>query len=158
MVANGSFREDLFYRLNVIPISIPPLRERSGDIPLLIEHFIRTTAARTGKHITGLDQEAMDFMLRHSWPGNVRELINFIEYAFVVCPDHIIRLSDLPRLTPCLNGLAKLRPQVCVEENQKEKLIEALIIAKGKKTAAARMLGISRQTVWTWIRKYSIDP
>jgi transcriptional regulator of acetoin/glycerol metabolism len=85
------------------------------------------------------------------------ELINFIEYAFVVCPDHVIRLSDLPRLTPCLNGLAKLRPQVCVEENQKEKLIEALIMAKGKKAAAARMLGVSRQTVWSWIRKYSIN-
>jgi two-component system response regulator HydG len=157
MVANGSFREDLFYRLNVIPISVPPLRERSADIPLLIEHFIRTIAARTGKHVTGLDHEAMDFMLRYSWPGNVRELINFIEYAFVVCPDHIIRLSDLPILTSCLNGLAKLRPQVCVEEDQKEKLIEALIMARGKKTAAARMLGVSRQTVWSWIRKYSIN-
>ncbi len=157
MVADGSFREDLFYRLNVIPISVPPLRERAGDIPLLIEHFIRKTAARTGKHLTGLDKEAMDFMLQYSWPGNVRELINFIEYAFVVCTDDIIRLSDLPRPTPRLNGQATLRPQVCVEENQKEKLIEALIMTKGKKAAAARMLGISRQTVWSWIRKYSIN-
>ena len=157
MVANGSFREDLFYRLNVIPISIPPLRERAEDIPLLIEHFIRKTAARTGKPIEGLDQEAMDFMLHYNWPGNVRELINFIEYAFVACTDRIIGFSDLPRPNPCVHGLGTLSPQTCAEKTQKEKLIEALIMAKGKKSDVARILGISRQSVWSWIKKYSID-
>jgi len=157
MVADGSFRDDLFYRLNVIPISVPPLRDRPGDIPLLIEHFIRKTAARTGKRITGADREAMDFMLHYGWPGNVRELINFVEYAFVVCPDHVIGLSDLPLPTPRLHASADFGREDSVEQDRKRKLIEALLVAKGKKSAAARMLGVSRQTLWSWIRKYSVN-
>lgn len=158
MVSNGLFREDLFYRLNVIPIFIPPLRERPGDIPLLVEHFIRETAARTGKRITGVDREAMEFLIRYSWPGNVRELINVIEYAFVVCSGEAIGRSDLPEMDLSLPVANVIARENAMKRGEKELLIDALKKAKGKKGVAAQLLGVSRQTVWSRIKRYGIDP
>ena len=157
LMKEGLFREDLFYRLNVIPIFIPPLRERPEDIPLLIQHFISEAAARTGKQITGVDREAMDLLTRYSWPGNVRELINVIEFAFVVCNGDIITRSELPEmsLAPRVRTSSILGSRT--GKNQKLLLTDALIMAKGKRAAAARMLGVSRQTLWSWIKKYGID-
>jgi transcriptional regulator with PAS, ATPase and Fis domain len=157
LMKEGLFREDLFYRLNVIPIFIPPLRERPADIPILIQHFISEAMARTGKQITGVDGEAMALLTRHSWPGNVRELINVIEYAFVVCGGDVITRSELPEMS--------LAPQVRIpsvrgsgtEKSQKLLLTDALILAKGKRSAAARMLGVTRQTLWNWIKKHGIN-
>jgi transcriptional regulator with PAS, ATPase and Fis domain len=157
LVREGLFREDLFYRLNVIPICIPPLRARREDIPLLLTHFIRETAVRTGKNIIGVDREAMEFLTRYGWPGNVRELINVIEYAFVVCTGEVITRSDLPEVSPepLLNG--RPTPDSRPRPIDKERLMRALVTARGKRAEVARILGVSRQTVWTWIKKYAID-
>lgn len=153
----GTFREDLFYRLNVIPIFIPPLRDRQGDIPLLVGHFIRDTAARTGKQITGADREAMDLLTRYQWPGNVRELINVIEYAFVICNEGIITRSHLPEMSLNQHVATDSIPDYETAGSEKDRLIEALIMNNGKRGATARMLGVSRQTVWSRIKKYGID-
>lgn len=155
LMREGKFREDLFYRLNVIPVHVPPLRERSGDVPFLITHFMREAAARTGKHVISVERDAMDFLTRYPWPGNVRELINVVEYAFVVCNGSVITRRDLPEmaLTP---GPTPLTDDEA-ENDAKDRLIQALIANKGKRCGAARSLGVSRQTVWSWIRKYGID-
>lgn len=159
LIKKGLFRDDLFYRLNVIPIFISPLRERREDIPLLTEHFIGEIAARTGKKIRGLDRNAMEFFMHYDWPGNVRELINVIEYAFVVCGGEFITESDLPEcgsIGP--QGTCRLMPDEPTRNDEKERLIEALRAAKGKRGVAARMLGVSRQTVWARIKRFGIDP
>lgn len=156
-IRKGLFREDLFYRLNVIPIFVHPIRDRPGDIPLLIGHFIRESSARTGKRITGVDPDAMSFLTSYSWPGNVRELINAIEYAFVVCNGEVIRRSDLPEMSLSPPSMAPGVEEDGTGKLDKERLIDALIVAEGKRVAAARMLGVSRQTVWSWIKKHDID-
>ena len=157
LMARGLFREDLFYRLNVIPLQVPPLRERPGDVHLLVSHFIRQISARTGKCITGVDREAMEVLTRYNWPGNIRELINVMEYAFVVCSGDTITRGDLPELnqTPYpFHGSLQSAP---IRRMSKERLVEALVAAKGKRGDAARILGVSRQTVWNLIKKYEID-
>ncbi|MEW6348331.1 MAG: sigma 54-interacting transcriptional regulator [Thermodesulfobacteriota bacterium] len=155
LIRDGLFREDLFYRLNVIPIFIPPLRERPGDIPLLVEHFVSRTAAATGKPITGVDREAMDVLTRYLWPGNVRELTNAIEYSFVVCIGDVITRSDLPDLGASPTDTGSTKEQDPYEE--RARLVRALVAVKGKRSDAARLLGVSRQTLWSWMKKYQID-
>jgi len=156
-IRDGSFREDLFYRLNVIPIFIPPLRERPGDIPLLIGHLISQTAAGTGKPITGVDRNAMEFLTHYHWPGNVRELINVIEYAFVVSNGGVITRADLPEMSLTPPPIPETNQSNSARQDEKERLVEALIRAEGKRGIAARILGVSRQTVWSRIKKYGID-
>ncbi len=157
LIAKGLFREDLFYRLNVIPIVVPPLRERAGDFPLLVSFFIREICARTGKCIAGVAREAMEALSSHSWPGNVRELINVIEYAFVVCNKDIITRDDLPDLGLIHRDSDTNPLEELTQQTEREKLIETLVATRGKRAAAARMLGVSRQTVWSRIRRHGID-
>ncbi len=157
MMAQGLFREDLFFRLNVIPISIPPLRERPGDLPLLIEKFIGDAASRSGKTVRGIDHEGMRLLARYHWPGNVRELINVLEYAFVVCTGDLITRAHLPE-----SILDRPPPLTAFHEKpigrtEKQHLIDTLVRAGGKRKIAAEMLGVSRQTVWNRIKKYGID-
>lgn len=157
LVMEGSFREDLFYRLNVIPIFIPPLRDRPEDVPLLLDYFIQEISARTGKRIKGVDQTAMDLLIGYSWPGNVRELMNVLEYAFVVCARETITRADLPDVSmnpPAVTPTDRAEP---LGKSRKERLEEALSRTKGRKGDAARLLGVSRQTVWSWIKKYGVD-
>lgn len=156
-ITEGLFREDLFYRLNVIPIFIPPLRERSGDVPLLIEHYVTRTAAATGKPITGVDRDAMDFLTRYDWPGNVRELINAIEYAFVVRSEGVITKNDLPEMNISPPMTRSTIRDVRSPHDDKERLVHALTMARGNKAGAARILGVSRQTVWSWVKKYGVE-
>ncbi len=104
-VADGKFREDLFYRLNVIPILLPPLRERREDIPLLVEHFLERLAVEMKKRLDGVSAEAMSALMAHDWPGNVRELRNVLERGAVVAPGAVIQLADL--------GLARARRMRC---------------------------------------------
>jgi len=166
LVAGNFFREDLFYRIHVVPIYVPPLRERKEDIPLISQTFIDQIAARCGKAITGLTPEAVEAMNSYYWPGNVRELLNAIEYGFVLCDKERIGLQHLPpRITSAEMSFppsASRTPSLQVDfagstsYRQREKLVQALRQANGNRTEAARILGVSRVTVWKWMKKYGV--
>ena len=160
LVAEGRFREDLLYRLNVIPIHLPPLRERRDDIPLLTEAFIERTRLKTRKPVSGLSKEALELLMRHDWPGNVRELINAMEYAFMLCPEGIILPEHLPvhlgQKSPApLRGSSKDRDGS--PGRDKAALLRALKEAGGKMSEAARILGVSRVTLWKWLKYHKIN-
>ena len=157
-VQNGRFREDLFYRLNVIPIKLPPVRERRNDIHLLAEHFLRRFADEQGKNITGFRSEAMRKLIDYHWPGNVRELENCIEHAVVLAKDRLIDAVDMPSTiseTPRFStGPAKQHKSITRNE---EKLVrEVLKECDWNKTEAAHRLGISRSTLYEKLKKYNI--
>ena len=156
----GRFREDLYYRVGVIPIYLPPLREREEDISLLTQTFINRIRLKTHKPITSLTQAALNILSAYHWPGNVRELINVIEYAFVVCPGKEITPEHLP---PTLTGHSPTRPGSrhpharILDGEGREGLIQALRQAGGNKSQAARNMGISRVTLWKRLKKYGIQ-
>jgi PAS domain S-box-containing protein len=160
LVATGEFRQDLYYRINVIPLRIPPLRERREDIPLLASHFFRRISMKSGKNVRGISREAMDLLLRHPWPGNVRELRSTFEYAMVACKTDMIGPHDLPAdlFSPppavCLPGEVSGRS---LDEIKRERLRKALEEAGGNQSEAARILGISRTSVWTQMKKYGLS-
>ncbi|MBI5249447.1 MAG: sigma 54-interacting transcriptional regulator [Desulfomonile tiedjei] len=157
LIAAGLFREDLFYRLNVIPLVIPPLRQRSGDIPLLVNHFIREISERSCKCVAGVAPDAMELLTSYSWPGNVRELINVIEYAFVVCSGGVVTRSHLPDMSLSSHVSPPVNYAVLNMKTERDRLVGALNATNGKKAAAAELLGVSRQTLWSWIKKHGID-
>jgi len=150
------FRHDLFYRLNVIPITIPPLRERKEDLPLLVDSIMNDLRAKTEKPINRIGREAMEALYAYSWPGNIRELINALEYSFVICPEGTIDASHLPDMVVSVTGGPSGRQG---EEplSDKQKVVAALEEAGGKKSEAAKRLGISRQALWKRIKKYGIE-
>ncbi len=156
MVEEGKVRKDFYYRINVIPIFVPPLRERKEDLPLLVEHFIRRNRLKTGKEIRGVSKEVMEFFYDYPWPGNVRELRSVIEYAFVVCEGEVIQKEHLiPSMRPQLfYGEKKLTREV--EKGEREKVLEALKTTGGNRTEAARLLGVSRVTLWKRMKKYGL--
>lgn len=163
MVAEGSFRQDLYYRINVIPVAIPPLRERLADVPLLAESFFRTLQLKSGKAIHGIGKRAMDVLMAYSWPGNVRELRSTFEYAFVTCHSTTIEPDDLPpsvhRREQAIASLPKAIPSNAVqgkEERRRLELIEALAACNGNQSQAAERLGISRVTVWNRMKRYGL--
>jgi DNA-binding NtrC family response regulator len=160
MVTTEKFQEDLYYRLNVIPIDIPPLRERRDDIPVLVEHFVEKHRQRTGKRVEGIDQDAMAALQRYDWPGNVRELENAIERAVV--------LATSPTLTPAsislvgatsaqAPGLPSLRLHQNLEWVEKETIRRALDQSGGVKKDAAELMGISQRALSYYLAKYRID-
>lgn len=158
LVQKGSFRKDFFFRINVIPISLPPLRERVEDIPLLAESFFRKVRLKSRKNISGISNSAMEYLMRYSWPGNIRELKSAFEYAFVTCNERSIQPYHLPP-DICAerhsNGNGKeLRPSK--DEMKKRQLIEALSKAKGNQSLAAEILGVSRVTVWNQMKRFGI--
>jgi two-component system response regulator HydG len=157
MIVEGRFREDLYYRLNVIPIHLPPLRERAEDIPVLIDYFIRRLRLRTERPIHGVAEPALEAMMAYSWPGNVRELINVLEYAFVVCREGVILPQHIPPRVLEHCPPAGRRHASLPDEGRRRELIEALDRAGGRKGEAARILGISRVTLWKRIKKYGIE-
>lgn len=150
------FREDLYYRLNVIPIHLPALRERREDIPLLVDHFIKAIRLRTEKQIRGLTEEALQRLMAYQWPGNVRELINVLEYAFVVCPADLISVHHLPPLVGNEHAFASLKRADLTEHGQREQLIKILEETGGNRQKAAQTLGISRVTLWKLLKKHDI--
>lgn len=159
LVRNRLFREDLFYRINVIPITIPPLRERKEDIPLLTEAFLRRIRLTTDTTIRGLNRDVIDLLMEYHWPGNVRELKSALEYAAVTCNGPVIQINHLPaRLS---DNKTKISTASLIlqdrDELKKKRLLEALRKAGGNQSEAARNLGVSRGTVWNWMRKYGID-
>ena len=158
MMAEEKFRDDLYYRIGVIPIYIPSLRDRISDIPLLVKTFIKRTRLKTGKDIVSIRKDALELMLAYHWPGNIRELINVIEYAFVICPGREITPKDLPNQFQqgSMNHGVNSSPAVNRSQDRRQQLLEALNRAKGNKSEAARLLGISRVTLWKHLKKYEI--
>jgi two-component system, NtrC family, response regulator HydG len=154
MIGSKRFREDLFFRINVIPIHLPPLRERLEDVPLLVNVFAARLRERTGKRITGLSPEAMERFMSYSWPGNVRELRSVLEYAFVIAERGTIGLEQLPH--PLISEPSR-RPASPKESEEKIALVEALRKSSGNQSEAARILGVNRVTVWNRMRKHGID-
>ncbi len=159
LALQGKFRQDLLFRINIIPIQLPPLRERVDDIPLLIDHFIRQLRERSGKKISGPDAQTLDLFINYSWPGNIRELRGALEYAFVIAEKGLISPDHLPvRIT---SSKRKEKPALTVPEpppsEERDELIDALVKCRGNQTQAAGLLGINRVTVWHRIKKHGID-
>jgi len=153
LVQQGLFREDLFYRLAVVPLNLPPLRERASDIPLLIDHLLDKFSSETGKRVKEISSEAMDLLRKYRWPGNVRELINSIQYGMIKCQGSVLDISHLPpelvyeqthsgHLGP--GRPAKLDP---------DRVVEALQKTGGNKARAARLLDVSRTTLYRYLEK-----
>ena len=159
LIAQKKFREDLFFRINVIPIHLPPLRERIEDIPLLVNTFVRRLQVQTGKKAAALSRDAMELFMNYHWPGNVRELKTALEYAFVITETDIIGTDALPPHILHGNIKGRIEPFHAGKDDlaEKEALIEALRKSSGNQSEAARILGISRVTVWNRMRKYGID-
>lgn len=161
LVTEGRYREDFFFRINVIPIYLPPLRKRMEDIPLLADTFIRQLSTKTGKSITGMSSEAMTQLMSYHWPGNVRELKSALEYAFVIAERGLVQPDQLPasifeKRMPSASGGAEHDP-VAFSLDEKSTLIQALREAKGNQSEAARLLGVSRVTVWHRMKRHGID-
>lgn len=162
-VKEGRFRNDLFYRLNVLPIVIPPLRERKGDIPLLAEHFVKKYSQRAGKQVKPVEKSAMEALISYNWPGNVRELENAIERAVLLSETDKITLDDLP---PPVRGEAEgaiFIPESETSIKKATRAIEESLIRKalqqtgGNKTQAAKILEISHRALLYKIREYRIE-
>ncbi|HUS48114.1 MAG TPA: sigma-54 dependent transcriptional regulator [Phycisphaerae bacterium] len=164
-VREGRFREDLYYRINVVSIELPPLRERIGDIPLLAEHFLAKYLERSKKKIDGFSSEAMELMQRHRWPGNVRELENCVERAVVLCRKSTIAPDDLPPAV--LEGAGRSaeiafstdRPmtlEAALTGPERQIIAAALNANNGSRQAAARQLGINRTTLYKKMKKYGL--
>jgi transcriptional regulator with PAS, ATPase and Fis domain len=157
LMAAGRFREDLYYRIAAIPVPIPPLRERREDIPLLAEAFLERIRLKTGKPLTGLAKEALELLLAHDWPGNVRELINALEYAFVLCPEGLIRPEHLPaRIAGGRAGHLPAAP-AHLDRAEAERIKAALDQSGGNLTEAARLLGLSRVTLWKKLKRLGLE-
>lgn len=159
MIAEHKFREDFYFRINVIPIHLPPLRERVEDIPLLAESVFRNIRMKSGKNVTGISNETMSALMTYSWPGNVRELKSAFEYACVTCQGTTIQPSHLPPniLQARRTDIATERITLNREEIKKIELIEVLRKTGGNQSKAAKLLGVTRVTVWNRMKRYGIS-
>jgi DNA-binding NtrC family response regulator len=160
LVAEGLFQEDLFYRLNVIPIALAPLRDRREDIPALVEHFVKKHAQRTGRRIERLDERALAALQQYDWPGNVRELENTIERAVVLAAGPVLTaeaVSVLGAGSRQPGGLPSLRLRQNIEWVERETIRRALESARGIKKDAAELMGISQRALSYYLAKYRID-
>lgn len=156
LIEQGAFREDLFYRISVLPIHIPPLRDRKQDLPLLINTFLNRIRLKTGKPISAMNKEALALLYGYQWPGNVRELINVIEHAFVLCHEKEITPNHLPD-TFFKKQSTTFEYQIQPGDNdEKKQLMAAILSANGNKSEAAKILGISRVAVYNRLKKYDI--
>jgi DNA-binding NtrC family response regulator len=160
MVGDGRFQEDLFYRLNVIPIHMPPLRERRDDIPMLVEHFIEKHAQRAGKRIDGMAPGVLDTLRAADWPGNVRELENTVERAVVLSPGAVIGTDAVRILAPAMNTPAGM-PSMNLRQNldwvERETVRRALEAAGGVKKDAAESMGISQRALSYYLAKHRVE-
>jgi len=155
----GVLREDLYYRLNVILLQVPPLRERMDDVPILAMHFLRKYAAREGSAMTAISDEALNVLLSYSWPGNVRELENAIERAVVLGQGDRLRAQDLPaQVHRRADDQHPLVPaHLTLEEMEKLAIVQALRLTGGNKSEAAERLGIHRTSIYDKMRRYGIE-
>lgn len=157
MIAAGQFREDLYFRIHVVGLKLPPLVERKEDIPLLVDHFIERFNVITGKQIVGVSQDALAALALHNWPGNVRELENAIEHAFVLCRDEIIRMAHLPEQIQPQKELLYVPVETSLKAIEKQAIIRALNHNNWGKMATARELGIDKNTLRRKIQRYDIQ-
>jgi DNA-binding NtrC family response regulator len=166
MVSEGSFRQDLFYRLVVFPIGLPPLRDRREDIPLLVEHFLEKHARDAGKRVTRVESRAMDALMEHGWPGNVRELENVIHRTLLVSAGLEITIEDLPPAITAGGGVATVVPSPgqesprgtskSLEELEREAIVRAMENNRGNLSDVARELGIGRSTLYRKLEQYGL--
>jgi DNA-binding NtrC family response regulator len=154
-VRAGAFRQDLFFRLNVVQIRLPPLRERKNDIPLLVDHFLKKFANPT-ERVREISDEAMRHLMNHDWPGNVRELEHAIESALALSSDSTLQLDDLPQnlhIARCTRGTNEF---VSLEEVERRAIVQTLRQTRSDKLAAARLLGIGKTTLYRKLKQYAI--
>ena len=158
-IRNGTFREDLFYRLSVVPLELPPLRQRKEDIPLLIKHFLEKLSHKMKKPPPEISPEAVDVLKKYPWPGNVRELEHAIERIIILEDADIIQERNLPSYIIQQQGDVQIFPEdpITLEELEKKYIAFVLKKAKGKKIEAARILGINRKTLSAKINKYGLQ-
>jgi len=162
-VAAGKFREDLFFRLAVVQITLPPLRERRGDIPLLVKTFVEEFARENQKKVNELTPDALEAVMTYSWPGNVRELRTAIESSVVLARGEKIGLRDLPAAlrTAAVGGTSPARllaqPEMTVAEAEKQLIARALKEGGGNRTLAAQKLGMSRRTLHRKLHLYQLE-
>jgi transcriptional regulator with PAS, ATPase and Fis domain len=176
MVASGEFRQDLLFRLNVVRLQIPSLREREGDVSLLLDHFRKIFSTRLGRPIGGFSKQVKQLLLAHDYPGNVRELRNIVEYASSICPAETIELEHLPPYlfdgdSPASPVVSQSIPNLIPTTRQnrqsptegqswadieRQLIVEALVKTQGRRGAAAKLLGWGRSTLWRKIKQYEI--
>jgi two-component system response regulator HydG len=158
-VAAGRFREDLYYRLNVVPITLPPLRERKEDIPALADHFFAIYREKNGKRLRGISGKALDLLVRYDWPGNIRELENCIERAVIMAREEAILPADFP---PQIRMLSQAQGKdgfaipsgISLDEMERAMIVQTLAETGGNRTRTAEILGINRRTLQNKLRLY----
>jgi len=162
MVADGRFRDDLYYRINVLSIDVPPLRERREDIPVLIDYFLRKHTRNTSRLVRGLDAETKKLMLNYSWPGNVRQLESAIERAILLCEGEFITIEDLPlevrqEASPAAQGAFKLPPEgISFEDVERDLIMQAMEQTDYNITKSAKLLGLTFRTLQYRLEKFGI--
>jgi two-component system, NtrC family, response regulator HydG len=156
-IKEGAFREDLFYRLNVVLIQMPPLRERQGDIPLLVQHFLEKYNARLRRNILGVSPAALDLLVRHDWPGNVRELENTIERLVVLSSGPYLELADLAFAGTILSPAAAVSEATSLKDLERDHILITLQRCDGHKSETAKALGIDRKTLREKLKRYNIE-
>ncbi|MBI4013815.1 MAG: sigma-54-dependent Fis family transcriptional regulator, partial [Candidatus Rokubacteria bacterium] len=160
LVAEGTFREDLYYRLNVVRIRVPPLRERLEDVPILLAHFLRTFAGRWGKAVPEVTPEALSLLCRYAWPGNVRELQHVVESLLVFAKGDPIAAGDLP---PAVRGDARApesgdrAPRATLRDLERQAIAGTLVATAGNKRKAAEILGIGLKTLYRKIHEFGLQ-
>ncbi len=164
LIKGKQFREDLYYRLNVATVHIPPLRERKDDLPILIDHFLREINVKLGTHVTSVSREGMEFLLSHNWPGNIRELANLLERAVILCSGKTLSGEEArmafqksPRISDTPDREAAISLGETLDEIEKSLIINALRKNRGRQCDAARDLGLNPKNLWKKIRKHQIE-
>jgi transcriptional regulator with PAS, ATPase and Fis domain len=155
-VQTGEFREDLYYRLKVVEVTLSPLRERKDDIPLLIDHFIQKLNAKFNKHIYAISEDALNDFMNYEWPGNIRELEHALEHAFIICRNSTITADQLPSNMKRIQE-TKASPDI-VSKDEQEAMLSALKRSGWNKSKAARLLGVNVRTIYRKMQKYNITP
>jgi DNA-binding NtrC family response regulator len=156
-IKDGAFREDLFYRLNVVMIHMPPLRERKSDIPLLVQHFLEKYNTRLRKEMRGISPDALDLLVRHDWPGNVRELENTMERLVVLSPGPYLEPADLVFAGTVLTPATEAPDGTLLKDLERNHIIQTLQRCDGHKSETARALGIDRKTLREKLKRYDLE-
>ncbi len=163
-VKKATFREDLYYRLNVVPIDLPPLRERREDVPLLVDHFLRIYNEKNSRNVQGFHPRALDALMRYSWPGNIRELENVVERTVILTREDYVAFQELPQQIQEASGdtLSEqardgIRSGMTIKEMERELIISTLEDNDNNRTRSARILGITRRTLQHKLKEYNID-